>query len=68
MLEDYIKQIKKEDTIKQLEIYKNNIIKYNYDNNVIKNMLICSMLHDNSYKTNCYNKLTTWLDNNNIIY
>lgn len=67
-LDNYIKQIRQDNAIKQLEIYKNNIMKYNYNSNVIKNMLLASMIHDNNYKTCCYVMLDTWLKNNNIKY
>lgn len=46
-----------------LEIYKQNIIKYNGNENVIKNMLLAACIHDTAHKTNLHEQLENWLNN-----
>jgi len=41
--------------------YIQNIIDYNFNENVIKNMLIAAAMHDTSYNTNYCNELENWL-------
>lgn len=60
---EYYKQVRENLKKERLQIYKNNIIKYNHDTNVIKNMLTCACITDMEYKsmTSCYDALIQWL-------
>lgn len=44
-----------------MELYKENIIKYQGDKTVIRNMLLAATMHDISHKTNYYNELQNWV-------
>ncbi len=41
--------------------YIENIIKYNGNQNVIKNMVLASAIHDSRYKTNYCEELKKWV-------
>lgn len=47
-------------------IYKKNILKYKYDDIVIRNMLLASIIHDTEYKTNYHDELVTWLKSKGV--
>ena len=47
-----------------MEKYIENIIKYNGNENVIKNMLLASCIHDTEHKTNYCEQLEKWLIEN----
>lgn len=47
----------------KLETYKQNIIKYNGNENVIKNMLLAACIHDTEHNTNYCEELENWLNN-----
>ena len=47
-----------------MEIYKQNIINYNGNPNVIKNMLLSSAIHDTAHRTNFCEQLEQWLKEN----
>ena len=47
-----------------MEIYKQNIINYNGNPNVIKNMLLSSAIHDTAPRTNFCEQLEQWLKEN----
>ena len=49
-----------------MNIYKKNILKYKYDDNVIKNMLLASIIHDTEYKTKYHDELITWLKSKGV--
>lgn len=47
-----------------MERYKQNIIKYNGNENVIKNMLLAACIHDTEHKTNYCEELENWIISN----
>lgn len=50
----------------KLETYKQNIIKYNGNENVIKNMLLAACIHDTEHNTNYCEELENWLNNGKV--
>ena len=47
-----------------MNIYQENILKYNFNENVVKNMLLASAMHDISHDTNFHDELQKWLKEN----
>lgn len=47
---------------RKMETYKQNIIKYEGNKNVIRNMLLAASMHDISHKTNYVQELENWLN------
>lgn len=44
-----------------MKTYKQNIIDYKGDKNVISNMLLAACIHDTAHKTNYVQELKNWL-------
>lgn len=44
-----------------METYKQNIIDYKGNKNVIRNMLLAANIHDTAHKTNYVQELENWL-------